>query len=59
MGRLTLRGYAEEFGYHLGELLGILADQGMEVDPDARFGTVAGDLGITPGEVIDALNRGG
>ena len=59
MGRLTLQAYAEEFGYDLNELRRILADQGLDVDSDARFSIVAADLGITPGEIIDALNRGG
>jgi hypothetical protein len=59
LGRMTLRGYAQDYDFELQELLAILDRQGMEVDPDTRFSTVAADLGIAPAEIIDALNAGG
>jgi len=59
MGRMTLRQYAQEFDFELDELLGILKDQGFEVDPDARFSEAAALLGVAPSGIIDALNAGG
>jgi hypothetical protein len=59
MGRMTLRQYAKDFDFELDELLGILEDQGLDVDPDARFSEVAALLGVAPSGIIDALNAGG
>ncbi len=59
LGRLTLRGYAQEYGYDLGELLGLLAGRDMEVDPDASLRDAATGLGIDPSGIIEALNAGG
>jgi hypothetical protein len=59
LGRMTLRGYARDYGFDLDELLGILERQGLEVDPDARFSSAAVGLGIVPGDIITALNTGG
>jgi hypothetical protein len=59
LGRMTLRRYAREYGFDVGELVGILEDQGMAVDPGARFSEAAARLGVPPAEIIDALNRGG
>jgi hypothetical protein len=59
MGRMTLRQYASEYDFELDELLGILTDQGLDVDPDARFSEAAGLLGVAPSGIIDALNAGG
>jgi hypothetical protein len=56
---MTLRGYAEDYGFDPDELTGILAEKGMEVDPDTRLSEAAALLGISPGEIIDALNSGG
>jgi hypothetical protein len=59
MGRMTLRQYASEYDFELDELLGILTDQGLDVDPDARFSEAAALLGVAPSGIIDALNAGG
>jgi hypothetical protein len=56
---MTLRQYADEFDFELSELQGILKDQGLEVDPDARFSEAAALLGVAPSGIIDALNAGG
>lgn len=59
LGRLTLRQYAQEYGYDLEELLAILAKKGLEVDPDTRLREAATGLGMDPSGIIDALNSGG
>ncbi len=59
LGRMTLAGYAGEYGYDLEELLSILAGKGMEIDPDAPLREEADRLGMVPSDIIDALNSGG
>jgi len=59
LGRITLREYAQEFGYDLDVLLAILAGKGMKVDPDARLREAATGLGMDPSGIIDVLNSGG
>ena len=59
LGRMTLESYASDYGYDLELLLGLLAGQGMEVDPGKNLREEADRLGITPSEIIDALNGGG
>ncbi len=59
LGRITLREYAQEFGYDLEELLAILAGKGLEIDPDDRLREAATGLGVDPSGIIDALNSGG
>lgn len=58
LGRMTLRGYAREYGFDLDELLGILSGKGMTIDPDARFQALAGSMGLKPAAIIDSLNAG-
>ena len=59
LGRMTLRGYAQDYDLELEELVTILAGRGMEVNPDTRLSMLAADLGIAPADIIDALNAGG
>ena len=59
LGRVTLRSYAEEYGYDLSVLTTILAEKGLAVDPDTRIREEAERLGLIPSEVIDSLNAGG
>jgi hypothetical protein len=59
LGRLTLREYAEDYGYDLDEIVAILAGKGMTVDPDARLREAADGLGTDPAGILEALNAGG
>ena len=59
LGRMTLRGYADEYGYGLDEILTILGRSGVEIDPDAPIREIANEMGIEPSGVIEALNAGG
>jgi len=59
LGRKTLEGYAEEYDYDLNLLLSLLAEKGMNVNPKATLREEADRLGITPSDIIDALNGGG
>jgi hypothetical protein len=59
LGRMTLRGYAQDYDLEVEELVTILARRGMEVNPDTRLSILAADLGIAPADIIDALNAGG
>jgi hypothetical protein len=59
LGRLSLRAYAEDFGYDLEEILNILRGRDPDTDPDDRFRDVANRLGTDPTGVLEALNSGG
>jgi hypothetical protein len=58
LGRMTLAGYAAEFGYDVKELQEILADAGIQLDPQARLREEASRLGTDPEGIIDLLNTG-
>jgi hypothetical protein len=59
LGRITLRGYAEEYGYELQELLQILSRADLAVDPDVRLRDEAARLDMAPEDIISALNQTG
>lgn len=59
LGRRTLEEYAEEFGHDLDEILQILSDQGLEVDPLVRLREEAARLDLSPEEIIERLNGTG
>jgi hypothetical protein len=59
LGRLTLRAYAEDFGYDLEEILGILRSRDPGIDGEDRFREVADRLGTDPTGVLEVLNSGG
>ncbi len=58
LGRMTLREYAEEYGYDLSEIQDILAAAGLDVEPDARLREEATRLGIDPEGLVEVLNGG-
>ncbi|MGD2120145.1 MAG: DUF4405 domain-containing protein [Gemmatimonadota bacterium] len=59
LGRLTFRAYAEDFGYGLEEILGILRVQDPGIEGNDRFRDVADRLGTDPTGVLEILNSGG
>ena len=58
LGRLTLSGYSEEYGYDLDEILGILSEAGLVLDPKMRLREEATRLGTDPEGIIEVLNGG-
>jgi len=58
LGRLTLREYAERYQADLDLALAILAERGVDLDPDARIRDEAGRLGTDPEGIIVWLNEG-
>ena len=59
MGRITLREYSERFTLDLEEVLSVLAEKGLEFDPDEPLRAAALRLGTTPVAIFEALNQGG
>jgi hypothetical protein len=59
LGRMTLREYAERYGYDVEELLSILRTKGMNVDPDNRLREEADRWGVDPAGIIEALGEQG
>jgi hypothetical protein len=57
LGRLTLRDYARQYSYDVEEILRILTDEGVEIDPDTRLREEATRLGINPEGIIGIMNR--
>ncbi|MFC1659843.1 DUF4405 domain-containing protein [Gemmatimonadota bacterium] len=58
MGRITLREYSVRFDLDLDEILALLKEKGMEIDPDERFREAATRLGTDPVGILEALNEG-
>lgn len=59
LGRLTLKEYAEEYGYDLGEIREILSVAGLQVDSEVRLREEATRLGTDAEGIIDVLNGKG
>jgi hypothetical protein len=59
MGRLTLRDYAERFDLELPEILAVLSEKGVEIDPDVPLREEAARLGATPVWIFEVLNQEG
>ncbi len=57
LGRMTMREYAEEYGYDLETILSTLRGEGLELDPDARLREEATRLGSDPEGLLDLLNE--
>ena len=58
LGRLTLRQYAERYDADLELAMAILAEQGVDLDPDGNLRDEAERLGTDPEGVIVWLNEG-
>lgn len=58
LGRLTLRQYAEKYGADLELALAILAERGVDLDPDGNLRAEAERLGTDPEGIIVWLNEG-
>jgi hypothetical protein len=58
MGRMTMREYAERYGADLDRILALLAERGVQLDPDSRLRDEADRLGMDPGGIFDLLNEG-
>ena len=57
LGRMTMREYAERYDADLDRILGILAEQGMDLDPDQRLRDEADRFEMDPEGIIEVLNR--
>ena len=57
MGRITMREYAERYDADLDRILSLLAERGIELDPDGRLREEADRLGMDPGQIFDLLNE--
>ncbi len=57
MGRITMREYAERYEVDLDRILSLLAERGIQLDPDGRLREEADRLGMDPGQIFDLLNE--
>lgn len=57
LGRMTMREYAQEYGYELEPILGILQAEGLTLNPDGTLREEATRLGSDPEGLLELLNR--
>lgn len=57
LGRMTMREYAERYDADLDQILSILNERDIDLDPDVRLREEASRLGIDPEGIIEVLNQ--